>query len=401
MRSDNLMRFRPSALMPFILSITAFVLVLVLVLSGTNPNLIPDGYLLSVNTTSAGQNLVEFRSASPVTTATNVVRDTRSAELSQSSSASSAAPTLIIPKATAPTNQAAIPISLIGTFFQLILNTFASGQGDTLQGIVSTLITTEKQSLGVSQYYTIHLSGICEGSALNANATYSTLPFNLTRCVSYGNAGAYIANLTSTVSDSTLIAATNITVPALGAVPSIGKTVQSLIDLVSALAFVVFVISLFGNGLSIFLSAVAFFAPSYGRTYVAGAAITTISTQLLQVAALTSTILAVSINKAINNSSAILGISAAVGGKFLALIWAAYVAAQMANGYWIATWFVKFRTVSYKARHRTPQQMRSYKGIWREILSDLRLQKMEHDDAEMPIKRRLNIRHWDEKHGQR
>lgn len=211
--------------------------------------------------------------------------------------------------------------------------------------------------------------------------------------------GSVIANLTSTISDSTLIGATNITVPALGAVPSIGKTVQSLIDLISALVFVVFVISLFGNGLSIFLSAAAFFAPSYGRIYVAGAAITTISAQLLQVAALTSTIIAVSINKVINNSSTIVGLSVTVGGEFLALIWIGYVAAQMANGYWVATWFVKFRTVSYKARLRTPQQMRSYKGIWREILSDLRVQKMEHDDTEMLIKRRLNIRHWDEKHG--
>ena len=49
MRAENSMRFRPSALIPFILSITAFVLVLVLVLSGTNPNLIPDGFLLSVS----------------------------------------------------------------------------------------------------------------------------------------------------------------------------------------------------------------------------------------------------------------------------------------------------------------------------------------------------------------
>jgi len=43
------MRFRPSALFPLVFSSLAFALVLVLVLSGTNPDLIPDGYLLSVS----------------------------------------------------------------------------------------------------------------------------------------------------------------------------------------------------------------------------------------------------------------------------------------------------------------------------------------------------------------
>jgi hypothetical protein len=43
------MRFRRSALFPLVFSSLAFALVLVLVLSGTNPDLIPDGYLLSVS----------------------------------------------------------------------------------------------------------------------------------------------------------------------------------------------------------------------------------------------------------------------------------------------------------------------------------------------------------------
>jgi hypothetical protein len=42
-------RFRPSALFPFVSSAISFALILVLVLPGTNPNLIPDGYLLSVS----------------------------------------------------------------------------------------------------------------------------------------------------------------------------------------------------------------------------------------------------------------------------------------------------------------------------------------------------------------
>jgi hypothetical protein len=88
------------------------------------------------------------------------------------------------------TNPAAIPIALIGSVFQLTLNTLASGMGDALQGIVTLLVTTGKQSLGVNQYYTMHLTGICEGSVLNANATNLTSPFNITRCISYNSASS-------------------------------------------------------------------------------------------------------------------------------------------------------------------------------------------------------------------
>lgn len=129
-----------------------------------------------------------------------------------------------------------------------------------------------------------------------------------------------IANLTSTVSDSTLIAATNITVPALSKVPGIGKSTKSLIDIARVIVLAVFIISLIGNGLSIILSVAAFILPLNGKIYVAGAAITTLSTQLLQVAAITSTTISVSISTAINGFSDVSGLRAAVGGKFLALI---------------------------------------------------------------------------------
>jgi hypothetical protein len=208
-----------------------------------------------------------------------------------------------------------------------------------------------------------------------------------------------IANLTSTVSDSTLIAATNITVPALSKVPGLGKSAKSLIDAASAIVLTMFIITLIGNGLSVILSTAAFVAPSYGKVHTAGAAITTISTQLLQMAAITSTTIAVSISASINSFSDVLGLSATVGGKYLAVIWVAYIAAQMANGYWMSTWFIEFRTRSYKARQRTAQEMGDYKGIKREVLSDLRLQKMEYEDLEV-LAKGTDIRHWNDNYKQ-
>lgn len=122
---------------------------------------------------------------------------------------------------------------------------------------------------------------------------------------------------------------------------------------------------------------------------------TTLSTQLLQMAAITSTTIAVSVSTAINNFSDVSGFSASVGGKFLALIWFGYISAQLANGYWIVTWFVKFRKVAYKARERTPLQMSRYKGILAEVKNDFKADKVDYDDAEVLINGR-KVRHWND-----
>jgi len=108
---------------------------------------------------------------------------------SNSSSTAIVAPTLVVPPAAGPTNPAAIPITLVGTVFQLMLNTFASGMGQTLQNIMSVVITTQKQSLGVDQYYTMHLTGICKGSLFSTNTTSPASAFNVTRCLTYGDIG--------------------------------------------------------------------------------------------------------------------------------------------------------------------------------------------------------------------
>ncbi|KAF8853479.1 hypothetical protein BDZ45DRAFT_806581 [Acephala macrosclerotiorum] len=439
------MRFRPSAVFPFVSSIIAFALVLALVISGTRPGSIPDGYLLSFNTTSIGSNLVQFSpitpaaSATPSTPAVRAVRDVHLAlsslilsrsiiadapsaaapntsisistnsssslsasantNLTQSATSNSTAttsnaPTLAIPQTAGPINPAAIPISLIGTFFQLALNSFASGMGETLQNIVSLLVTTQKQSLGVNQFYTMHANGICYGSVLNANATNTTSdPFNITSCVSYNDAGSYISNLTSNVSDSTLVAATNITIPALQKVPGVGKQVKSLISLASGIVLAVFVIALMGNAISIILSVAAFILPTNGKVHAIAAGVTTLSTQLLQMAAITSTTIAISVSTSINSFSDVLGLRATVGGKFLALIWFGYIAAQMANGYWMTTWFVKFRMKSFKARMRTPEQMSAgYKHIKAEVLSDLKVTEVMGYDTERTGT--FDIKHW-------
>lgn len=206
-----------------------------------------------------------------------------------------------------------------------------------------------------------------------------------------------IANSTSNVSDSTLIAATNITVPFISKVPGFGKSTQSFIDTTAGVVLAVFIISLIGNGLSFILSIAAFIMPSNGKIHAAGAGITMLSSQMLQIAAITSTSIANGVSSGINSSSSVSGLSASVGGKFLAMIWVGYIAAQAANIYWTTTWFVKFRKTSFQRRQRTAQEMQAgYKAIGKEIRSDFRVRKAEYEDTEVLVNGPVEVRHWDD-----
>lgn len=93
---------------------------------------------------------------------------------------------------------------------------------------------------------------------------------------------------------------------------------------------------------------------------------------------------------------------ATVGEKFLATIWFGYIAAQLANGYWVLTWFTEFRTTAFKKRERTLQEMNAgYRGVWKEVRSDFRVQEVVDDDMEgLRGNRDVNITHWNDEYKQ-
>jgi hypothetical protein len=110
-------------------------------------------------------------------------------------------PTLVIPTSNttvAPASPSAVsfPIAILGALFQVVLNGLGSGVPDTLQGIVTVGIATTKQGLAVSQFYTLHLSNVCEGTIINAadplnsNLTDPGSFMNITSCPTYRNASS-------------------------------------------------------------------------------------------------------------------------------------------------------------------------------------------------------------------
>lgn len=73
--------------------------------------------------------------------------------------------------------------------------------------------------------------------------------------------------------------------------------------------------------------------------------------------------------------SGAVGLEIKQGGPFLAVGWVAAVLGMGAAWYWFSVWFVSFRLSSFKRRARTGDEIGNWRGITREVMSDLRLRR--------------------------
>lgn len=129
-----------------------------------------------------------------------------------------------------------------------------------------------------------------------------------------------VVNLTRNTSDFALLGAVNASLPALQLASSSGAKIALTISVVSGIIIAIFIIALIGNAVSILLSILALFAPSNALCRNLGAGITMLSTQMLQIAAFTSTSILSGISSCVNGTTDIFGISVITGSKHLTFL---------------------------------------------------------------------------------
>lgn len=188
---------------------------------------------------------------------------------------------------------------------------------------------------------------------------------------------------TATFTDDTDVVALNITVPILRHIPGAGESAKSLLDFITGLIKALFIIHLLGSGISFLASLAAFFLPANAYIVNTAALVTTLTLMPFQTVTFLTSGFAHSVASQMNSLTPDTGLSAEVGTKYLTFLWIGFIAMFMANAYWMTVWFVEFRARSYKARARTPMEMGDYKGINREVLSDIRLKREEVDSESM------------------
>lgn len=84
-------------------------------------------------------------------------------------------------------------------------------------------------------------------------------------------------------------------------------------------------------------------------------------------------------SSSINSMGTTFGLSTKQGQSFLAMMWVGAILAFAASLYWGLVWFVEFRKTSFKRRRRTPEEMGSWKGIFREVKGDVQLRQKSKD----------------------
>jgi hypothetical protein len=173
------------------------------------------------------------------------------------------------------------------------------------------------------------------------------------------------------IPSSLVVVGTNVSSPALAelthAVSSLGPIVNSLEKFFLALM----ILSLLNSGLAIILSFLGIFLPQNRFILYGNVSLISIGMITRTIDAILATAIAVLLSYITNKFGSTLGVSAQAGGIFIALIWVGFVCQLVAGLYWLGVWFVEFRQISFRARTRDEGDVEDYRGILKEIKSDV------------------------------
>ncbi|KAK7923060.1 hypothetical protein PG985_007131 [Apiospora marii] len=338
-------RLRLSAVIPIVCSMVSFALLIVLVTAGTKPGRNSGYYLLSLNTSEVGTNLVEIKTANTSSTTTG---------------------------------------SIIGGITGLIpgldgaVNNLTSEVNQGLQGIVNDLVKEATESLGLKDEYIIYLQNICQGKLSDPNNPSSKI--NIESCPSFKRVGDAIGGITN-ITSYVVVGNTNVSFPFLETISSTGEsTGGALLAATTANAAFLYV-GLVVSGLVALTSMASLVLPrvrllTLGNMLVAG-----LAPGFLAISAIVSTTVAYVIHTVLASFGSALTIGSKVGGPALALVWVSLILSIVSSSYWALVWFVDARQ-SFWARFRRPAEQ---EGEWKAtFLASWRNIRLRDDVAKHP-----------------
>ncbi|KAK8114097.1 hypothetical protein PG999_006166 [Apiospora kogelbergensis] len=338
-------RLRLSAIIPVICSTVAFALLIVLVTAGTKPGRNSGYYLLSLNTSAVGTNLVEIKTANSSTTTTG---------------------------------------SILGDITGLIpgldgaVNNLTSDVNDGLQDIVNALIKEATDSLGLEDEYVIYLQNICKGNRADPNNPNSKI--NIDSCPGFKTVGDAIGGATN-ITSYVVVGNTNVSLPFLASISETGSTTGSALLAATTANAAFLYIGLVVSGLVALASLASLAIPrarllTLGNMLVAG-----LAPGFLLVSAIVSTAVAAVIKTFLDGVGNALTIGTRVGGPALALVWVSLALSLVSSSYWALIWFVDARR-SIWARFRRPVE---HEGNWKAtFLASWRNARIQDDVAKHP-----------------
>ncbi|KAK8089976.1 hypothetical protein PG997_004937 [Apiospora hydei] len=318
-------RLRLSAVIPIICSAVAFVLLIVLVTAGTKPGTNSGYYLLKLNTSEVGTNLVEIKTANTSSTTTG---------------------------------------SIIGGITGLIpgldgaVNNLTSEVNQGLQDIVNELIKAASDSLGLEDEYDIYLQNICKGNRVDPNNPNSNIKID--SCPGFkvvGDALKSTTNITSFV----VVGNTNVSFPFLETISDTGSTTGSALLAATTANAAFLYVGLVVSGLVAITSLASLVLPRARLLTLGNLLIASLAPGFLAISAIVSTTVVYVIHTVLGTFGNAFTIGAKIGGPALALVWISLILSGVSFSYWALVWFVDARR-SIWARFRRPAEQ---EGEWK------------------------------------
>ncbi|PVI00612.1 hypothetical protein DM02DRAFT_526553 [Periconia macrospinosa] len=357
---------RLGALVILLIGVVACVLEFAVLLGGTGGNqggMWMDEWVLKVNTSRVGQDIIRFERASS----------------SSSSPTSSASPT----RTTAPSNpldplnpfSTASPLNPDNMFngltgsIQPILGNLTDmvneGMGDVINGMTQGII----DQTGIKDFYYLYADSICKGDVANGSsaAKKNSDGVAIEKCESWS---AATDHLIPTIQSSLVVGTTNISVPILAQLAKGAGGVSAMLSNLQTAIFAFLIISLATILLGILFALPSIvFSASRLLVYI-NVAVWNLACISSFVAAILLTILAVVVPLAVGDLLGAVGIVMSSGTQAMVFLWVVWVCCLLVGVYWIAVWFVEVRLSGFCKRRRTEAEVGNWRGIMREVWRD-------------------------------
>ncbi|KAF2662252.1 hypothetical protein K491DRAFT_773370 [Lophiostoma macrostomum CBS 122681] len=320
-------KYRVSAICPLAFAAASFALTFVLLVAGHRPGSLETQYLVALNTSNVGKNVIRFEPANTTTASPND-----------------------------PNN---LLNNLTDTFDSLFEN-LTSSVDESFQSGLNEVVTTIVEGAGIRDQYFLYIQNVCEGDA------------RIDKCTSYGDKNSELASVTNSVRSSAVIGSTNISVPLISQLGDSVNRLSSTISGVRRAVFAFLVISLIGSGITIFTSLLGVLFPAARVLVYSPLCSSTLSVFFSFMSAILLTILVAGTISVIGSIGDAVSIDSKEGSQALTLVWLSWLFVFFANCYWVAVWFVETRSWAFVRRTRTAEQKGDWKNVSREMRDDLK-----------------------------
>lgn len=320
---------RSTALFPLACCIVGFVLSILCLYAGDKRNFMEEYHIITLNASTLGHDLID---------------KANSASASSTATSSTAKPT-----ATGLTGiLEGIGDNITSSISGEIHNATSTIEGD-LDGILNNLADKLAQTLGIKQWYSLHMMDHCEGTYA-PNATEKGAHLNVTTCSN--DTSTFGFDIKAIINQQLESGPLHINISDLDFPDQIQDGLNALATAFNA-TFIIYCIGIAAAGIAIITAALAFFMRGSRLVSFFNWGLTSLSFTALLISSIIITVVMKKAANLINKYGNDIGLYAYKGGKFLTLTWIAVAMMGVASLCWVGEFCVGRRNSNREFTEKT------------------------------------------------